>query len=109
MLSLNNLSLGRRISLLVLGGLVIGLGLFSWLGIRSMNESTERILNERLSIARIMAAYMDEELAHFLSHLQNAAFRPGGIPANEDFGRIAASLRQVFYESGISLHSSQIW
>jgi len=40
---------------LVLTGLVVGLGLFSWLGIQSVKENTAKVLDERLIIAKMMA------------------------------------------------------
>jgi len=49
------ISLQKRISLLVLTGLVVGLGLFSWLGIQSVKENTAKVLDERLIIAKMMA------------------------------------------------------
>ncbi|MFQ5996325.1 MAG: GAF domain-containing protein [Dehalococcoidales bacterium] len=102
---LSNLSLQKRISLLVLAGLVVGLGLFSWLGIQSLNESTERILEQRLTIARIMANQLDETLTHVLSHLQNIADSSDELPTGEEFRPLADSLRQIFAESGISVQN----
>ncbi len=102
MVSLANLTLRKRIGLIVLAGLVVGLGLFSWLGIQSLNESTEHILNERLTMARIVANHLDESLLHILVHLQNVADATDGLPTKEQFGPVADSLRQILAESGIS-------
>ena len=74
MLSLANLTLQKGITLMVLVGAVIGLGVFSWLGVQSLNESTERILNERLTIARVIASHLDETLAHIQVELQDINF-----------------------------------
>ena len=101
MASLANLSLQKRIGLLVLAGLVVGLGLFSWLGVQSVNESVERTLDERLTLARIMASHLDESLTHVLMHLQNAADFNGGLPTKEQFGTVADSLGKILAESGI--------
>ena len=101
MVGLSNLALQKRITLLVLAGLVVGLGLFSLLGIQSLNESTERILDQRLTIARIMANHLDETLTHVLLHLQNIADSNDELPTREEFRSMAGSLRQVFAESGI--------
>lgn len=103
MISLSNLALQKKISLLVLAGLVVGLGLFSWLGIQSLKDSTDRVLEERLTIARIMADHLDETLTHTLTHLQSAASLIDRLPAEEDFHRAAGSLRQRFTESGIHI------
>ncbi len=105
MASLANLTLQKRIGLLVLAGLAVGLGLFSWLGIQSVNESIERTLDERLTIARIIASHLDENLTHVLTHVQNAADFNGGLPTEEQFGPMAGSLRQVLAESGISVQN----
>ena len=98
---LNQLTLQKRIGLLVLTGLVAGLSLFSWLGIQSLNESVQRTLEERLIIARVMAQDLDENLTHILIHLQRAADFNGGLPAREQFEITAGSLRQILAESGI--------
>lgn len=99
--SLANLTLQKKIGLLVLAGLVIGLGLFSWLGIQSLNESTQRILGERLTIARVMANHLDHTLEYILLQLQDVNFN-GELPAREQFGPVADSLRQTLAKSGIS-------
>ncbi len=104
MISLSNLALQKKISLLVLVGLVVGLGLFSWLGIQSLRESTDRVLAERLTIARIMADHLDETLTHTLTHLQSAAGLIDRLPPGEGFHRATDSLRQMFAESGIHIN-----
>ena len=101
MASLANLTLQKRISLLVLAGLVIGLGLFSWLGVQSVNESTNRILEERLIIARVMASHLDETLAYILVQLQDVNFGEG-LSTGEVFVSEANSLRETLAKSGIS-------
>ena len=101
MISLPNLSLQKKISLLVLAGLAVGLGLFSWLGIQSLKDSTDRALNERLTIARIMADHLDETLAHTLTHLQGVADLIDRLPPEAEFRLVAGSLRQTFAESDI--------
>ncbi len=87
--------------MLVLAGLAIGLGLFSWLGVQSVNESVERTLNERLTIARVMASQLDEHMTHVLMHLQNAADFNGGSITKEQFETRADALSKILAESGI--------
>lgn len=101
---LANLTLQKRIGLIVLAGLIVGLGLFSWVGIQSLEESTERILNERLIIARVMASHLDHTLEYVLEQLQGAKF-DGGSPTEEQFGEAANQLREIFNKSGISTQS----
>ncbi len=105
MASLTKLTLQKRINLLVLAGLVVGLGLFSWLGVQSLNQSTKRILDERLDIARTMAHHLDETLEHILLHLQNVADFNHQLPTKEEFGLAAGSLRRILAESGISVRN----
>lgn len=100
---LANLTLQKRITLLVLAGLVVVLGLFSWLGVQSLNESVARILDERLTIAGVMAHHLDETLSHVLRHMQSAADFNGRLPTGEQFTLITDSLRQILAESGISV------
>ncbi len=99
---LGNLGLQKRISLLVLTGLVVGLSLFSFLGVESLNDSTKRILDQRLSIARIIANHIDETLTHVLTHLQSAA-NIGSAPTEAEFNMVVGSLRHILGESGIPL------
>ena len=73
MASLDNLTLQKRIGLFVLTGLAIGLGLFSWVGMQSVNESIDKTLDERVTIARMMASHLDELLRVALVQVQNAA------------------------------------
>ncbi len=101
MASLANLTLQKRIGLLVLGGLAIGLGLFSWLGVQSVNESIEKTLDERVTIARMMASYLDEMLTFSLVQLQDAANFDDGLPTKEQFDSVAGSLGGTFANSGI--------
>ncbi len=96
------LTLQRRISLFVLAGLVVGLSLFSWLGIQSLNESTNTVLDERLTIARITANHLDETLTYILVQLQHANDFNDGLPGGEQFRPMADSLRQKLAESGIA-------
>ncbi len=102
MVSLANLTLQKRIGLLVLASLAIGLGLFSWLGVQSVNESVERTLSERLTMARMMASHLDETLTYVLAQVQNAANLNDGLPTKEQFDSMADSLLVTFGNLGIS-------
>ncbi len=99
----SNLSLQKRIGLLVLFGLAVGLGLFSWLGIKSINESTQRVLDERLSIARIIARNLDDTLVHLLMHLEQDAHVMNESSPSPEFAAAAKSIRQLFSASDISV------
>ncbi len=102
MVSLGNLTLRKRISLLVLAGLVVGLGLFSWVGLQSSKESTERILDERLTIARVLASHLDETLAYIQLQLDWHTPEPSGYLKPAHLGELDVyynEVRFVPYES----------
>ncbi|MEE8420155.1 MAG: ATP-binding protein [Dehalococcoidales bacterium] len=70
---LTNLTLGKKITLLTTIGLLLGVGIFSSLGMRAVNEATETMLQDRLTTARLVADYVDEALGRALSELENTA------------------------------------
>ena len=96
------MTLQGRIALLVLGGLAVGLGLFSWLGVRSVSESIDRTLDERLTMARMMASQVDGMLNYVLVELRNAAGTGTELFAGERFDATAQSLRSTFDQLGIA-------
>ena len=100
-----DLSLQKRIGLLVLAGLVVGLGLFSWLGVQALKENTQRVLDQRLDIARIMANHLDGTLVHIIMHLQNVTGSYHELPTEAEFLRETGALREVMADSRISLSS----
>lgn len=59
---LTDMSLWKKIIILTICGLVVGVGVFSALGMKAVNEATEATLQERLTIARLVAGYVDEAL-----------------------------------------------
>jgi len=78
-----NLSLGRKIGLLTLAALVVGLGLFSVLALQSVNESLQRTLQERLAIARIVANRLDQTLNYIIVQLRSTAAFSNQVPTEE--------------------------
>jgi signal transduction histidine kinase len=98
----SNLSLSKRIVMIVLVGLAVGLGLFSWLGIQASRRSTQRILDERLVISRIIAAYLDESLNRVLLDSQREAQLAGPAPSTAQFAAAAAGIDQSVAEAGIA-------
>lgn len=93
-------TLQRRIALLVLTVLVVGLGLFSLLGLQSVNESTRRILDERLTVARVIANHLDETLKYVLVNLQGVNFN-GELPSRAQFNPPVSELELILIKSGI--------
>lgn len=94
-------TLQRRVSLLLLAFLAIVLGLFSWLGIQSLNDSTRRTLDERLSNAKMAAAYLDQNLAHLISDLRDHADFGGFMPQDIQFAAAAEYLREETKSLGL--------
>src|SRR3990170_541844 len=80
---LTRLQLQRRIMLLVSGGLGLTLLAAALIGLPVIAQSTDRILEERLVLARMQAAHLDERLGVAVARLEGLAstipgdFAPG--------------------------------
>ncbi len=70
---ITNLTLGKKITLLTAVGLVLGVAVFSFLGIRAVDQATETMLQDRLTTARLVADYIDETLERALAELETTA------------------------------------
>jgi len=70
---LTNLTLWKKITLLTTVALLLGGGVFSFLGMRAVNQATETMLQDRLTTARLVADYLDETLGRALTELRNTA------------------------------------
>ncbi len=70
---LTDISLGKKITILTASGLLIGVGVFSSLGMQAVNRATETMLQDRLTTARLVADYIDESLERALSELKKTA------------------------------------
>lgn len=70
---LRRLTLGKKIFLLLSVGLVVGIGIFSFLGFRAVNQATEVMLEDRLTTAQLVAGYLDETLHRALLELESRA------------------------------------
>ena len=70
---LTNLSLWKKISILTAFGLALGVGVFSSLGMRAVNQATEAMLQDRLTTAHLVAGYVDEALVRALNELKISA------------------------------------
>ncbi|MBI2831730.1 MAG: HAMP domain-containing protein [Chloroflexi bacterium] len=99
---LGSLTLQKKMGLLVLAGLTVGLVLLSWLGIQSVGESVERTLHERLTIAREMAGRLDTTLTFALLQVQSAANANDGLPPKEHFRQVAEQTRETLAKLGIA-------
>lgn len=70
---LTNLTLWKKITLLTVLGLLLGVGVFSTLGMGAVNRANETMLQDRLTTARLVADYIDEKMALAINELRNAA------------------------------------
>ncbi len=70
---LTNLTLGKKITLLTTLGLLLGVGVFSSLGMRAVNRATEAMLQDRLTTAHLVADYVDEALENAFTELKDTA------------------------------------
>ena len=70
---LTNLTLWKKITLLTTVGIFFGVGVFSSLGMRAVNQATETMLQDRLTTARLVADYVDEALGRALFELKSTA------------------------------------
>lgn len=68
---LTNLTLRTKITLFTALGILLGVSVFSFLGIRAVNQATQAMLQDRLTTAQILANYVDETLGNALFELEN--------------------------------------
>lgn len=95
-----HLTLSTKLSLSVLVGLLAILGPLGYLGFHAVRESTDRTLDERLVLARMMAQGIDQDITQRLQQLQEIA---PSIADNLESNRLEAieeSLEQLYRYSG---------
>ena len=98
-------NLRQRMVLFSLVIMIIGLGIFSWLAVQSVNDSTQRTLDERLIIARLAASRLDETLRNIVVQIQASATSYGSIKNARDFLSVADPLLSTLTKSGISVQN----
>lgn len=98
------LTLLQKISVSIMLGLVIGAVLFSWIGVRALTEGADRIVEERVTTARLVASHVDEMLNYLSLQVANASRSRGpqlqDIPIEE-----IETLRNTFSQLGIVAQS----
>ncbi len=67
-----NLSLWKKIIILTILGVVVGVGVFAALGMKAVNEATDGMLQERLTIAHLVADYVDEALTRAQNEMSDS-------------------------------------
>ena len=89
---LNNLTLGKKITLLTITVLAVGIGVFGFLSIRAVNQATEAMLQDRLTTAQLVADYVDEALRRALIELNSTAQK---IELGKGNGGLDIQVRQL--------------
>ncbi|MFH1429609.1 MAG: cache domain-containing protein, partial [Candidatus Margulisiibacteriota bacterium] len=99
---LTNLTLGKKIVLLTMVGLTLGIGVFSFLSIQAVGQATETMLQERLTTAQLVADYTDETLNRAFTELQNTAQKISIEDVNGDIASHIEALEDNYYR--LSIH-----
>lgn len=105
MISLTNLTLGKKITLLTALGLLVGFGVFSTLGMRAVNQATETMLQDRLTTASLVADYLDDALGHALTELNDTAAMIKTNQTQEELEPQIEALEDAFSRLSIHIHS----
>ena len=93
---LSNIPLIKKISLLTALGLVAGILIISFLGIRAVNRTIEVMLQERLNTAYLAANHADAILELALSELENTAKVIEIDGANANFESRIEALQETY-------------
>ena len=101
---LTNLTLGKKITLLTTLGLIVVVGLFSFLAMRAVNQATEAMLQDRLTTARLVADYVDEALGRALTELENTAQMIESGRVNDSFEAQIEVLQDTYSRLSIDTH-----
>src|SRR4030065_294051 len=92
---LDRLTLGKKIASLLAAGLVIGIGVFSFLGINAVNQATDAMLADRLTTAHLIVGYMDDALEKAQTELAITAGKMGAGPEDAEPEAHLPSLREL--------------
>ncbi len=101
---LANLTLGKKLILLTTLGLILGISVFSFLGIRAVNQATEAMLQDRMTTAHLVADYLDEALGRALTELERTATLVGNNGAEDNLRHRAEALEEVYNRLSIYTH-----
>jgi uncharacterized protein HemX len=81
-------------------GLLLGVGLFSFWGIRAVEQATETMLQDQLTTAQLMADYVDEALEQALNELTNTAQRIEISQSDGNFETEIGALENTYSRQG---------
>ena len=101
---LTNLTLGKKITLLTTVGLLLGVGVFSTLGMRAVDRATETMLQERMTTANMVADYVNEALERAFAELKEAAEAIGNEGLDGNLELQIEALEDTY--SRLSIHTN---
>ncbi len=107
----NYLSLGKKIYLLLGVGLIVSIGVFGFLATHAVQESTNAMLQDRLTTTRLVASYLDDTLRQAdtevdaaVSALQSEKPDGSSDPAiadlTRDFSRLSLDIYGIYTTNG---------
>ena len=101
-------TLRKKIILFTTVGLLVGVSVFSFLGIRAVNQAAETMLQDRLTTAHLMAGYIDEALERALTELKITAqlIESGGVHGN--FEAEIKALENTYSNLSIHIHATYL-
>lgn len=101
---LANLTLGKKLTLLTTMGLILGISVFSFLGIRAVNQATEAMLQDRMTTAHLVADYLDEALGRALTELERTAALVESDVTKDNLQQQAEALEEIYNRLSIYTH-----
>jgi signal transduction histidine kinase len=104
----NYLSLGKKIYLLLGVGLIVSIGVFSFLATRAVQESTEAMLEDRVTTTRLVASYLDETLRRADAELDSAVTALQGGQPDEVPGQPIADLTSDFSRLSLAISGAYL-
>jgi signal transduction histidine kinase/HAMP domain-containing protein len=91
-----DVGLQAKMTLLVVMGLIALVGIFGFLGVGAVRESTDRTLQERVVLAELIAAHMDQALENVEGTLVGTAGHEALIRDDVSLEAKRASLREAY-------------
>lgn len=101
---LTNMSIGKKITILTAFGIILGIAVFSSLGLRAVNQATDSMLEERLTTAHLLATYIDETLERALTELEITALQVEA-PDPAAFSPLLDNLTDTYKRLSLEIHS----
>ena len=97
-----SMPLGRKIALLAVVGLSLGGGVFAFLSMQALGRSTEVMLQERLTVAGLVADYADRVLERAMSELESTVL-PAEVDNPDEIVSQLGHLEDMYSQMAISI------